>query len=72
MLAEKPSIENLLKDQVDRLVTEFPHTYSREDVERYARLSLAQFEGARITDFVPIFVYRDVKQRLRDQANRRN
>ena len=72
MLAEKPSLENLLKDQVDRLVAEFPHRYSREDVERYARLSLAQFEGARITDFIPIFVYRDVKLRLRDQINRQN
>ena len=72
MRAEKPTLDTMLNDQVDRLAAEFTNRYPREEIERYARLSLAQFEGARVTDFIPIFVYRDVKLRLRDQANRQN
>ncbi len=72
MLAEKVSLESMVDDQVERLAAEFTNRYPREEIERAARLSLAQFEGARITDYIPIFVYRDVKQRLSDQANRQN
>ena len=72
MLADKPTLETLLNGQVDRLVAEFTDRYSRQDVERHARVALAQFEGARITDYIPIFIYRDVKAMLQDQANRHN
>ena len=72
MLAENASLESIVGDQVDRLVAEFANRYPREEIERHARVALAQFEGARITDFVPIFVYRDVKQRLQDQATRQH
>ncbi len=72
MLAEKVSLESMVDDQVERLAAEFTNRYPREEIERAARLSLAQFEGARITDYIPIFVYRDVKQHLSDRAHRQN
>lgn len=66
MLAEKPAFEKLLRDQLERLVEEFADSCPREQVERMAHLAIADFADARVKDYVPLFVYRDVKSRLRE------
>ena len=48
-----------------RLRDEFAGTFSSETVERYMTESLAALGGARVTNFVPLFVHRFARERLR-------
>jgi protein-tyrosine-phosphatase len=48
-----------------RLRDEFAGTFSGETVERYMAESLAALGGARVTNFVPLFVHRFARERLR-------
>jgi arsenate reductase (thioredoxin) len=47
------------------LQSEFQGTFSPETVERYVAESLESMQGARIKDFVPLFVHRFARERLR-------
>jgi arsenate reductase (thioredoxin) len=47
------------------LQSEFEGTFSGETIERYVVESLASMQGARIKDFVPLFVHRFARERLR-------
>jgi arsenate reductase (thioredoxin) len=47
------------------LQSEFEGTFSPETVERYVAESLESMQGARIKDFVPLFVHRFARERLR-------
>jgi arsenate reductase (thioredoxin) len=47
------------------LESEFAGVFSRETVERYMAQSLEHLEGARFKDFVPLFVHRFARERLR-------
>jgi arsenate reductase (thioredoxin) len=47
------------------LQSEFEGVFSPETIERYVAESLAAMEGARIKDFVPLFVHRFARERLR-------
>jgi arsenate reductase (thioredoxin) len=53
---------------IDRLRGEFRGIFSRETVERYVNESIDQMSGARIPDFVPLFVHRFARERLRALA----
>jgi arsenate reductase len=53
---------------IDRLRDEFRGIFSRETVERYVNESIDQISGARIPDFVPLFVHRFARERLRALA----
>ena len=48
-----------------RLRDEFAGTFSGETVERYMAESLQALAGARVTNFVPLFVNRFARERLR-------
>jgi arsenate reductase (thioredoxin) len=48
-----------------RLREEFAGTFSAETVERYMAESLQALGGARLKDFVPLFVHRFARERLR-------
>jgi arsenate reductase (thioredoxin) len=54
--------------EVDALKREFAGTYSPETVDRYVTESLERLSGARFQDFVPLFVHRFARQRLRALA----
>ena len=47
------------------LESEFAGVFSRETIERYMAESLEHLEGARFKDFVPLFVHRFARERLR-------
>jgi protein-tyrosine-phosphatase len=54
-----------LEKGLEALRDEFAGTFSAETVERYMAESLQSLGGARLTDFVPLFVHRFARERLR-------
>ena len=60
--------EFLLKREAARLTDEFKGVFGAETIDRYVRESLDALEGSRVTDFIPIFVHRFSRERLRALA----
>jgi arsenate reductase (thioredoxin) len=54
-----------LERALDGLCSEFAGTFSSETIERYMAESLEALSGARLTNFVPLFVHRFARERLR-------
>jgi arsenate reductase (thioredoxin) len=54
-----------LEKGLEALGAEFAGTFSAETVERYMAESLEALEGARLKNFVPLFVHRFARERLR-------
>ena len=54
-----------LEKGLERLRDEFSGTFSAETVERFMAESLEALGGARLKDFVPLFVHRFARERLR-------
>jgi arsenate reductase (thioredoxin) len=54
-----------LRRGLERLTDEFAGTFGVETVERYMAESLQALGGARLKDFVPLFVHRFARERLR-------
>jgi arsenate reductase len=54
-----------LEKGLDSLDDEFSGIFSRETVERYMAESLEALGGSRLKDFVPLFVHRFARERLR-------
>jgi protein-tyrosine-phosphatase len=54
-----------LEKGLEALKSEFAGTFSGETVERYMAESLEALEGARLKNFVPLFVHRFARERLR-------
>ena len=50
---------------LDSLAEEFEGVFSRETVERFMAESLEALSGARLKDFIPLFVHRFARERLR-------
>jgi protein-tyrosine-phosphatase len=57
--------EMALRREVVRLHEEFSGVFSRETVDRYVRESLDRLGAARVQDYIPLFVHRFVRERLR-------
>jgi arsenate reductase (thioredoxin) len=53
---------------IEDLATEFRGIFSLETVERYVDESVDRMSGARVVDFIPLFVHRFSRQRLRALA----
>ena len=53
---------------IESLAGEFRGIYSPETVERYVIESIARLSGARMVDFIPLFVHRFVREQLRALA----
>jgi arsenate reductase (thioredoxin) len=53
---------------IERLSEEFRGIFSLETVERYVNESIDQLSGARVVDFIPLFVDRFARERLRALA----
>ncbi len=56
---------NHLEKGLASLESEFAGIFSRETVERFMAESLEALSGSRLTDFVPLFVHRFARERLR-------
>ena len=54
-----------LEKGLDRLRDEFAGTFSAETVERFMAESLEALGGARLKDYIPLFVHRFARERLR-------
>jgi arsenate reductase (thioredoxin) len=53
---------------IESLAHEFRGIWSLETIERYVDESIDQLSGARIVDFIPLFVHRFARERLRALA----
>jgi arsenate reductase len=56
---------NHLERGLESLTSEFAGVFSAETVERYMAESLTALSGTRLDDFVPLFVHRFARERLR-------
>jgi arsenate reductase (thioredoxin) len=57
-----------LERGLDSLTDEFSGVFSRETIQRYVDESLESLSGARLAEFVPLFVHRFARERLRALA----
>jgi len=57
-------LDTALRTHTDRLIAEFGSTLPPEQIERAVQESAARYKDARVTAFVPIFVYRDARSIL--------
>jgi arsenate reductase (thioredoxin) len=53
---------------IEALHEEFRGIYSLETIERFVDESIDRMSGARVVDFIPLFVYRFARERLRALA----
>jgi arsenate reductase (thioredoxin) len=53
---------------IESLATEFRGIYSLETIERYVDESIDRLSGARVVDFIPLFVHRFAREQLRALA----
>jgi arsenate reductase len=56
---------NHLEKGLETLTDEFAGVFSEETVERFMAESLEQLAGSRLKDFIPLFVHRFARERLR-------
>lgn len=64
-LEDEHDLEGRVQQVIGQLCDEFAGTCPRDMVERCARESFDEFREARITMYVPIFVYRITRERLK-------
>ena len=64
------SVPAMLQAHVERLVSEFAPQYSREQIQRTVSDSLRRYADARVTTYVPLLVYRDVRAALAGHPER--
>ena len=68
-LAAAPlELRPLIRSVADRLGTEFGGIFGRETIQRYMSDSYGALSGARVKGFVPLFVERYTRQRLKALA----
>jgi hypothetical protein len=65
MVVGEDLLRGRIRKDIEVLVTEFNGVFPREAIERFAEEYATQFEGARITEFVPLLVYKGTRDRLR-------
>ena len=53
---------------IESLAEEFRGIYSLETIERFVDESIDRLSGARVVDFIPLFVHRFARERLRALA----
>jgi protein-tyrosine-phosphatase len=63
-----PATREHLERGLDSLTEEFSGSFSRETIERYVDESLDSLRDVRFQDFVPVFVHRFARERLRALA----
>jgi protein-tyrosine-phosphatase len=66
--AMDPITQYKIRREAERLHDEFLGIFSTETIERYIAESTDELSGSRISEFVPIFVWRFTRQRLKALA----
>jgi arsenate reductase len=64
----EPATREHIDRGLDSLTEEFAGIFSRETIERYVQESFESLPNARFEDFVPLFVHRFARERLRALA----
>ena len=65
---DDPATQNFIRKGIDRLRDEFRGIFSPETIQRFVDESIAALAGARIKDFIPLFVNRFARERLKALA----
>jgi arsenate reductase (thioredoxin) len=60
-----PTLRGHIEKGLERLNEEFRGIFSPETIKRFVDESLAQLSGARFKNFIPLFVHRFARERLR-------
>jgi len=60
-----PTSRQTFARAIESLAEEFRGIFSLETVERYVDESIDRLQGARVVDFIPLFVHRFARERLR-------
>lgn len=68
-LSPQETLKERIRDTNKRLSTEFSGFFSEQDVQRYVEESLNAYQGVAVLDFVPLFVERATRERLRAAAS---
>ncbi len=68
MVVNSVETEYMLRREVARLSDEFQGVFGQETIDRYVRESLGALEGARVKSFIPVFVQRFSRERLKALA----
>lgn len=55
-----------LQIEIERQVTEHSGAFPRDHIESCVGLAAQEYAGVRVATFVPVLVYRDVRDRLRE------
>ena len=63
-----PVSRKAFESELAELESEFRGTFGSETIERYVGESIDRMQGARLTDFLPLFVHRFTRERLRALA----
>ncbi|MBA2578581.1 MAG: arsenate reductase ArsC [Euzebyaceae bacterium] len=63
-----PVSRKAFESELAELESEFRGTIGSETIERYVGESIDRMQGARLTDFLPLFVHRFTRERLRALA----
>jgi hypothetical protein len=70
MPADDP-VSKRINDAVQRLVEEFRGTIPSETVVQSAEEAVGAYRNARVTDFIPLLVYRSTREYLDTMARER-
>lgn len=63
-MAQEQQIASRVRDVERQLTAEFENTLSPDQIARTMRECMDEYSGARVADFVPLFVYRQARARL--------
>ena len=67
-LFDDPATQNFIRWGIARLHDEFRGIFSEQTIQRFVDEAIASLAGARIKDYVPLFVNRFARERLLELA----
>ncbi len=65
---DDPTTQNFIRKSIERLREEFRGIFSHETIQRFVDEAMASLADARVRDYVPLFVNRFARERLRALA----
>lgn len=71
-MASQQLARSRVNEAIDRLSVEFSGRFSSETIRDLVTSSFESYRGSRITDFVPLLVYRSARDHLGDLARTRS
>lgn len=67
-MAMRMDMDLWLTREIAQIADEFQGAFSQQTIDRYVHESITALEGSRVTDFIPIFVARFTRERLKALA----